>query len=105
MVAVQVGHVVDDEVAAGVAAELDPRVLVVVADVVLDGGIGGFITTDIAFFLDTKYIKYRPHAQRNFVPLNPNQRYSVNQDAAVQIMAWAGNLTSCGLQYQGKFKE
>jgi hypothetical protein len=75
------------------------------ADVVLDGGIGGFMSTKEAYFLNTKYIKYRPHSQRNMVPLSPNQRYSVNQDAAVQILAWAGNLTACGLQFQGKMKE
>jgi hypothetical protein len=55
--------------------------------------------------LNTKYIHYRPHRDRNMVPLSPGQRYSVNQDASVQIMAWAGNLTASGLQFQGKFKE
>lgn len=75
------------------------------ADVVLDGGIGGFMTTKNAYFLNSKYIKYRPHAQRNMVPLSPGQRYSVNQDASVQILAWAGNLTSSGLQFQGKMFE
>jgi hypothetical protein len=54
-----------------------------------------------AYFLNTKYLFYRPHASRNMVPLSPGQRYSVNQDASVQILAWAGNLTSSGLQFQG----
>ena len=31
------------------------------ADVVLDGGIGGFCPAGTAFFLNTKYIHYRPH--------------------------------------------
>lgn len=75
------------------------------ADVVLDGGIGGFQATKTMYMLNTKYIKYRPHAQRNMVPLSPGQRYSVNQDAAVQILAWAGNLTASGLQFQGKMFE
>ena len=75
------------------------------ADVVLDGGIGGFMATKEAYFLNTKYIKYRPHAARDMVPLSPGKRYSVNQDAEVQILAWAGNLTSCGLQFQGKMVE
>ena len=75
------------------------------ADVVLDGGIGGFMDLKTMYFLNTKYIKYRPHAQRNMVPLSPNQRYSVNQDAAVQILAWAGNLTTCGAQFQGVIVE
>jgi len=71
------------------------------ADVVLDGGIGGFMPTKTAYFLNTKYIFLRPHSARNFVPLSPNKRYSVNQDAEVQILAWAGNLTMSGGQFQG----
>jgi hypothetical protein len=72
------------------------------ADVVLDGGIGGFGATSTAFFLNTKYLHYRPHSARNMVPLSPNRRYSTNQDAEVQILAWAGNLTSSGSQFQGR---
>lgn len=71
------------------------------ADVVLDGGIGGFMPASTAYFLNTKYLHFRPHRDRNMVPLSPGQRYSINQDAAVQILAWAGNLTSSGLQFQG----
>jgi hypothetical protein len=79
------------------------------ADVVLDGGlvVSPNVATpaSTAYFLNTKYLHYRPHAQRNMVPLSPGQRYSVNQDAAVQILAWAGNLTASGLQFQGKMFE
>lgn len=75
------------------------------ADVVLDGGIGGFMPAKTAYFLNTKYLHYRPHRDRDMVPLSPGQRYSVNQDAAVQILAWAGNLTSSGLQFQGIMTE
>jgi hypothetical protein len=71
------------------------------ADVCLDGGIGGYMPASVAYFLNTKYIHYRPHRDRNMVPLTPGQRYSVNQDAAVQILAWAGNLTMSGAQFQG----
>jgi hypothetical protein len=39
------------------------------------------------------------------VPLSPGSRYSVNQDAAVQILAWAGNLTMSGAQFQGVMSE
>lgn len=73
------------------------------ADVVLDGGIGGFCPAGTAFFLNTDYIRYRPHANRNMVPLSPNRRYATNQDAEVQILAWAGNLTTCGAQFQGRY--
>jgi hypothetical protein len=72
------------------------------ADVILDGGIGGFATTKTAYFLNTKYIFLRPHSARDMVPLSPNRRYAINQDAEVQILAWAGNLTSSGPQFQGR---
>ena len=75
------------------------------ADVVLDGGIGGYMAASTALFLNTKYLFYRPHSARDMVPLSPKARYSVNQDAEVQILAWAGNLTSNGLQFQGKMKD
>jgi hypothetical protein len=72
------------------------------ADVILDGGIGGFATTKTMYFLNTKYIFLRPHSARDMVPLSPNRRYAINQDAEVQILAWAGNLTSSGPQFQGR---
>ena len=72
------------------------------ADVCLDGGIGGFNPLGTSFFLNTNYIHYRPHKDRNMVPLSPNRRYATNQDAEVQILAWAGNLTTSGAQFQGR---
>lgn len=80
-----------------------PSVKYMDADVVLDGGIGGFCPANQAFFLNTKYIFWRPHSQRNMVPLSPNKRYAINQDAEVQIIAWAGNLTTSGAQFQGRW--
>ena len=80
-----------------------PTIKFMDADVCLDGGIGGFCPAGTAFFLNTKYVHYRPHADRNMVPLSPNRRYATNQDAEVQILAWAGNLTTSGAQFQGRF--
>lgn len=80
-----------------------PTIKFMDADVVLDGGIGGFCPGNVAFFLNTKYIFWRPHSERNMVPLSPNKRYSINQDAEVQILAWAGNLTTSGAQFQGRW--
>lgn len=79
-----------------------PTIKYMDADCVLDGGIGGFCPAGTAFMLNTDYIRFRPHSARNFVPLSPNKRYSINQDAEVQILAWAGNLTTCGAQFQGR---
>lgn len=79
-----------------------PTIAFMDADVVLDGGIGGFASEYTCFFLNTKYMYYRPHSARNMVPLSPNKRYAVNQDAEVQILAFAGNCTCSGAQYLGR---
>ena len=71
------------------------------ADVVLDGGIGGYCPASAMYFLNTDYLFFRPHRDRNFVALDPSKRYSVNQDAVVQILAFAGNLTCSGRMFQG----
>ena len=78
------------------------------ADVVLDGGIyngnlGTGAPAGTAFFLNCDYLHYRPHSARNMVPLSPNRRYATNQDAEVQIIAWAGNLTASGRMFQGRY--
>ena len=79
------------------------------ADVVLDGGFQGFSTdpfpgetsaggglggapANTMYFINTKYLHWRPHARRNMVPLDPD-RFSVNQDAMVKLVGWAGNMT------------
>jgi len=74
------------------------------ADVVLDGGIGGNIPTHTGYFLNTKYIFFRPHRSRNFVPIG-DERMSTNQDAIVRLIGWAGNMTASGLQFQGMMQE
>lgn len=74
------------------------------ADVVLDGGIGGYCPSATGFMLNTKYLSLRPHKDRNMVSLSPNKRYAINQDAEVQILAWAGNLTCRGAQFQGRIQ-
>ena len=79
-----------------------PTIKFMDADVVLDGGIGGNCPENTAFFLNTKYLSWRPHKDRNMVPLSPNRRHAINQDAEVQILAWAGNMTCSGAQFQGR---
>lgn len=91
------------------------------ADVVFDGGfqgvaagtlvggpVGGGITwgtlggapNNHMYFLNTDYIFLRPHRERNMVPLNPD-RFTVNQDAMVKLVAWAGNMTMSNAFLQG----
>jgi hypothetical protein len=90
------------------------------ADVVLDGGFQGISTDPFTamysggtavggvpanhmYFLNTKYLHWRPHAERNMVPLKPD-RFSVNQDAMVRLMGWAGNMTLSAAFLQGVLK-
>jgi hypothetical protein len=82
------------------------------ADVVLDGGFQGFSSDPIAvggvpantmYMINSKYLHWRPHAERNMVPLDPD-RFSVNQDAMVKLIGWAGNMTLSCAFLQGVLK-
>ena len=90
------------------------------ADVVYDGGFQGVTagqgtTIDGAghtwtsgqgapashmYLLNTEYIFLRPHKERDMVPLDPD-RFSVNQDAMVKLIGWAGNLSLSNAFLQG----
>jgi hypothetical protein len=88
------------------------------ADVVLDGGFQGYAADPLPYqtsggtsavggapantmyMLNTKYIHWRPHSRRNMVPLDPD-RFSVNQDAMVKLIGWAGNMTLSNAFLQG----
>lgn len=70
------------------------------ADVVLDGGQGGNCPVNTMYFLNTDYIHFRPHSQRNMVPIG-DDRYAVNQDAMVKLIGFAGNMTLSNASLQG----
>jgi hypothetical protein len=79
------------------------------ADVLLDGGFQGYSTDPIPvsgcpentmYFLNTRYVKYRPHRDRNFNAIGP-KRMSVNQDASVKLLGFAGNMTISNRRLQG----
>jgi hypothetical protein len=74
------------------------------ADVVFDGGYGGAAPSNHMYFLNTDYIYFRPHKERNMVPLG-GDRMSVNQDAVVKLIAWAGNMTLSNGFLQGVLKD
>ena len=61
------------------------------ADVVHDGGYGGFAPEYYSYFLNCDHLFFRPHSARDMEPLDSG-RYSTNQDAMVQLIAWAGNM-------------
>jgi hypothetical protein len=88
------------------------------SDVVLDGGfqgtttdgnnfgsagagaVGGIPSAVNFYALNTDYIYWRPHKDRNMVPLDPD-RFSVNQDAMVKLIGVAGNMTVSNSFLQG----
>lgn len=74
------------------------------ADVVLDGGVGAACPANHMYFLNTNYIHYRPHKDRNMVPLGAD-RYATNQDAIVKLIAFAGNMTLSNGSLQGVLKD
>jgi len=77
-----------------------PTLKFITADVYLGGGIGGVMTTTHTLFLNTKYLRFRPHAQRNFV--SGPRKDSFNQDAYGRTVLFMGNLTCRGAQFQGR---
>ena len=70
------------------------------ADVVLGGGYGSQAPANTMYFLNTNYIFFRPHKDRNFVPIG-GERQAINQDAIVKLYGWAGNLTTSNRFLQG----
>jgi hypothetical protein len=65
------------------------------ADVFYDGN----CNTNRMYFLNTDYIHYRPHSDRNFT--TDDRKAAVNQDAVVVPLYWAGNLTVSNRSLQG----
>ena len=66
------------------------------ADVISGGGYGGDAPERVAWFLNCNHLKWRPHAKRNMVPMEPRQ--SVDQDAEIRLILFAGNIT-CNCQF------
>lgn len=71
--------------------------------VVLDGGVGGNCPANHMYMLNTSYIHWRPHRDRNMVPLDPD-RFATNQDAMVKLIGFAGNMTLSGGKFQAVLK-
>jgi hypothetical protein len=69
----------------------------VTADVFYDGDSG--IPANHMYFLNTDYLYLRPHSARNVVPLE--KKASLNQDAMVVPLVWAGNMTCSNADVQG----
>lgn len=65
------------------------------ADVVYDD----VCPTKRSYFVNSEFLKYRPHSDANVVPLR--RRDSVNQDAMVMPVIFMGNMTLRNAQRQG----
>ena len=74
------------------------------ADVILDGGYGGFCPTNHMYFLNTNYLFLKAHSKQNFVVIN-GDRQAVNQNAIVKIIGWTGNMTMSNAFLQGVLKD
>ena len=70
------------------------------SDVVLDGGVGNGCPADHMYFLNSDYIHYRPHSDRNMVVMG-GERMNTNQDAIVKLIGFAGNMTASNCSLQG----
>lgn len=77
------------------------------AQVVLDGGQatgsandwGGGLAATRMYMLNTNYIYWSVHSRTNMVPMD--EKMSLNQDASVVPILWAGNLTMSNAGLQG----
>lgn len=99
----------DGKAGAGFGPELSFYGGGMAATVVMGGGISGAVsstqstsgaTSAHMWALNTDYIFWRPHKDRNFVPIG-GERQSVNQDAVVKLFGVAGNITCSGPQFSG----
>ena len=70
------------------------------AAVVLDGGIGGSSPAHRMYFLNTDYLSWNPHRDKNMVPLDQGM-YTPDQDAMIKRILWAGNLCASNRKLQG----
>ena len=70
------------------------------ADVFFDGG--GGAPANHMYMLNTDFIFYRPHKNRNMVPLE--NKTAINQDAMVVPLIWAGNMTASNCALQGNIQ-
>lgn len=68
--------------------------------VVFDTNASG-IGAQSAYFLNTDFMKWRSHKDRNMVALD--DKSAVNQDSTVKTLVWAGNLTMSGPQFCGVY--
>lgn len=72
-------------------------------DVVLDGGVGGNCPASHMYFINSKFLFWRPHRERNMVAIG-GDRMATNQDAVVKLIGFAGNMTASGRRFLAVLK-
>lgn len=70
-------------------------------DIVLEGGIGTAMPSNISYFVNMDNIKFRYHPERNFDTFGGKQM-PINQDAVVQHIGFMGELTLDNPLFQTK---
>jgi hypothetical protein len=70
-------------------------------DIVLEGGIGSAMPSNVTYFIDTDSLHFRYHKDRNFSKFGGKQT-PVNQDAVVQHIGFYGELTMVNPRHMAK---
>lgn len=70
-------------------------------DIVLEGGQGSAMPSNVTYLLDMDSIKFRYHPDRNFSKIG-GKMMPINQDAFVQHIGFMGNLTLNNPRYNAK---
>ena len=84
------------------ATEGFPATKFMESDVVLDGGKGGNAPQNIAYFLNTDFLRLKTYKGANMEPAPGGARYPVDQDAEVHHILWMGALCASNLSLQGR---
>ncbi len=68
-------------------------------DVIYAGADVG-MPSNTMYFQNTRYLRLRPHSRRNMSRIGDSRR-PINQDAQIEIIGWAGNMTCSNMALQG----
>lgn len=74
------------------------------APVLHAGGSGGNCPSNHMYFLNTKFLFFRPHSKRNFSRIG-SKRVPTDQDSTLEYIGFAGNLTCSNAGLQGVLKD
>lgn len=73
-------------------------------DIVLEGGQGTAMPSNVSYMIDSDGLKFRYHKDRNFTKIG-GKMMPVNQDAIVQHIGWMGELTLINPRHMAKLRD